>query len=151
MGCVHMTDQDGKDPFDLRRFVEAQQGSYDRALAELRAGRKKSHWIWYVFPQLKGLGFSQASQFHGLSGLEEARAYLVHPILGPRLRACIEAMLANEDRSAETILGRTDARKFCSSLTLFARAAPRDALFPTALRRFFNGEEDPRTLDLLAA
>jgi uncharacterized protein (DUF1810 family) len=139
----------GDDPFDLQRFLDAQADSYDRAFAELRAGRKTSHWIWYVFPQLKGLGLSQASQFYGLSGLDEARAFLAHPVLGPRLRECVEAMLATGDSAADDVLGFTDAMKFRSSMTLFAKAAPRDALFARALARFFNGEQDRKTLDLL--
>ncbi len=137
------------DPFDLQRFLDAQAGSYERALAELRAGRKTSHWIWYVFPQLKGLGFSEASRFYGLSGLHEARAYLAHPILGPRLRECVEAMLVTGDNSAKDVLGLTDAMKFRSSMTLFTEAAPQEALFAQALTRFFKGEADQKTLDLL--
>ncbi|MGJ0507368.1 MAG: DUF1810 domain-containing protein [Methylocystis sp.] len=136
------------DPFKLQRFLDAQSGDYDRALAEIRAGRKASHWIWYVFPQMKGLGFSRASEFYGLSGADEARAWLAHPILGPRLRACVEAMLAHTG-SAEDILGGLDALKFRSSMTLFAAAAPGDDLFETALRRFFTGPDD-KTLALLA-
>jgi uncharacterized protein (DUF1810 family) len=139
----------GSDPFDLQRFVDAQARSYDRALAELHAGRKTGHWIWYVFPQLAGLGFSHASQFYGLSGLEEARAYLAHPLLGPRLRECAEAMLATKDSKAEDVLGFTDAMKFRSSMTLFARAAPEDRLFLKTLTRFFAGEEDRKTLGLI--
>lgn len=139
------------DPFNLQRFVDAQAGAYPRALAELRAGRKTSHWIWYVFPQLRGLGFSEASQFYGLSGIEEAQAYLAHATLGPRLRACVGAMLTGAGDSAEAVLGPTDALKFRSSMTLFARAAPQDTLFSQALTRFFNGEADSKTLDLLGA
>jgi uncharacterized protein (DUF1810 family) len=137
------------DPFNLQRFVDAQASNYDRALAELRAGRKASHWIWYIFPQLAGLGVSHASQFYGLAGLDEARAYLAHPLLGPRLHECIEAMLAQTDSTAEDVLGVTDAMKFRSSMTLFARAAPEDARFAGALTWFFWGEEDPKTLRLL--
>jgi len=136
-------------PFNLERFVEAQANSYDRALTELRAGRKTSHWIWYVFPQMRGLGFSQASQFYGVSGVDEARAYLGHPLLGPRLRECVEAMLATNDSNAEDVLGCTDAMKFRSSMTLFAEAAPEVPLFSRALARFFAGEPDERTLALL--
>lgn len=136
------------DPFNLQRFVEAQRVDNDRALAEIRAGRKTSHWIWFVFPQMTGLGVSEASRFYGLSGLAEARAYLAHPLLGPRLRACVGAMLENTG-SAEDVLGGLDALKFCSCLTLFSRAAPGDALFTTALQRFFAGREDDRTVSLL--
>lgn len=144
-----MSIPDNDDPFDLQRFIEAQKGSYAQALAELRAGRKTSHWIWYVFPQLKGLGFSQASRFYGLSGLDETRAYLADPILGPRLRECVDAMLASGERNAEDVLGATDAMKFRSSMTLFARAAPEEELFTQALARFFGGKGDPKTLELL--
>lgn len=138
-----------RDRFDLQRFVDAQAHSYDRALAELRAGCKTSHWIWYVFPQMKGLGFSEASQFFGLSGLDEARAYLAHPVLGPHLCECVQAMLEAGDSNADDLLGFTDAMKFRSSMTLFAQAAPQDALFAQALTRFFAGEPDRKTLDLL--
>jgi Uncharacterized conserved protein, COG5579 len=143
-----MSAPDNDDPFELQRFIEAQGDSYAQALAELRAGRKTSHWIWYVFPQLTGLGFSQASRFYGLSGLDEARAYLAHPILGSRLRECVDAMLAN-DGSAVDVLGSTDAMKFPSSMTLFARAAPEEGLFAQALARFFDAAEDPKSLELL--
>lgn len=140
-----MTDAD---PFNLKRFIDAQRADYDRALAELRAGRKSSHWIWYIFPQMKGLGFSEASCFYGLSGLDEARAYLAHPILGPRLRACVDAMLALNGE-AEEILGGVDALKFRSSMTLFSVAAPDHPAFSAALQRYFSGP-DERTLSLLA-
>lgn len=137
------------DPFDLRRFIEAQESAYGRALAELRAGRKTSHWIWFIFPQMRGLGFSEASRFYGLSGLDEARAYLDHPLLGARLRACVEAMLACGDSDAAAVLGFTDAKKFCSSMTLFACAAPEEPVFSAALARFFDAARDKKTLDLL--
>ncbi|MDJ0450420.1 DUF1810 domain-containing protein [Methylocystis sp. JR02] len=143
-----MSAPENNDPFNLQRFIDAQRDSYAQALAELRAGRKTSHWIWYVFPQLTGLGFSQASRLDGLSGLNEARAYLAHPVLGPRLRECVDAM-ATGDRSAEDVLGSTDAMKFRSSMTLFARAAPEEPLFEQALGQFFDGAEDPKTLELL--
>ncbi|MBL1256668.1 DUF1810 domain-containing protein [Methylocystis sp. Sn-Cys] len=144
-----MSAPDNNDPFNLQRFIEAQRGSHAQALAELRAGRKTSHWIWYVFPQLTGLGFSQASRFYGLCGLNEARAYLAHPVLGPRLRECVDSMLATSARSAEEVLGSMDALKFRSSMTLFAHAAPQEPLFARALARFFDGAEDPKTLELL--
>lgn len=149
---VSMSADDRVDPHDLQRFLAAQASSYEAALAELRAGRKRGHWIWYIFPQLKGLGVSPSSEFYGLSGLDEARAYLGHPVLGSRLRACVAAMLAHDGLSAEAALGATDAMKLRSSLTLFARAAPEDdALFTSALARFFGGKEDEKTLALLAA
>jgi uncharacterized protein (DUF1810 family) len=137
---------DACDPFNLQRFVKAQTASYARALAELRAGRKTSHWIWYVFPQLKGLGFSEASRFYGLSGLDEARAYLAHPVLGPRLRECVEAFLDSGAASAREGLGATDALKFRSSLTLFSCAAPGDPLFARALALYFPEGADADTL-----
>jgi len=140
-----MTDAD---PFNLQRFVEAQRADYDRALAEIRAGRKSSHWLWFIFPQMKGLGSSHRSQFYGISGIDEARAYLAHPILGPRLRVCVEAMLALTG-NAEDILGGVDALKFRSSMTLFSVAAPDDSAFSAALHGFFSGP-DPKTLSLLA-
>jgi uncharacterized protein (DUF1810 family) len=135
--------------FDLQRFVDAQGGGvYERALAELRAGRKRSHWMWFVFPQLRGLGRSETSRFFGLESLHEARAYLDHPLLGSRVRACFEAVAAASG-SAEEILGSIDAMKLRSSATLFARVAPDDALFQTVLDRFFDGAPDPGTDVLL--
>lgn len=143
-----MTDPVG-DPFNLQRFLAAQAASYDRALSELRAGRKTSHWMWYVFPQLRGLGFSETSLFYGVSGLDEAAAFLAHPILGPRLRACVEAVLATEGRTAEAIFGHVDGKKFKSSMTLFARVAPDAGIFARALEKFFSGETDARTIGML--
>jgi uncharacterized protein (DUF1810 family) len=141
--------ESGEDPFNLQRFVDAQAANYECALAELRAGRKSSHWIWYVFPQLAGLGVSHASQFYSLADLDEARAYLAHPLLGPRLRESVEAMLANRDSAAEDVLGVTDAMKFRSSMTFFARAAPEDTRFAETVTWFFGDEEDQKTLRLL--
>jgi uncharacterized protein (DUF1810 family) len=137
------------DPFDLQRFVSAQAGVYDQALAELRRGRKQSHWMWFVFPQLKGLGISATAQHYGIASLAEAEAYLAHPVLGPRLRDCAAAALAVEGRSAHDIFGSPDDLKFRSSMTLFQAAAPDEPLFAQALERDFAGP-DPRTLDLLA-
>jgi uncharacterized protein (DUF1810 family) len=138
-----------EDRFNLGRFVEAQRGAYERALLELRAGRKTGHWIWYVFPQLRGLGSSEASRFYGLSGAEEARAYLAHPVLGPRLRDCVEATLGCGEADPEEIFGALDAMKFRSSMTLFSLAAPEAGIFPRALEAFFAGEQDPRTVEML--
>lgn len=138
-----------RDPFDLRRFVDAQRDVYDRAASELRSKRKVSHWMWFVFPQLRGLGVSEASRFYGVSGLAEATAYLEHPLLGARLRECVEILLAIDGRTAEEILGRIDAVKLRSCLTLFARAAPGEELFAAALAKYFAGEPDPRTIQLL--
>jgi len=137
------------DPFDLHRFVDAQAGIYDRALAELRAGDKRSHWMWFVFPQLAGLGFSAMAQRYAISGLDEARTYLAHPALGPRLRACTDAVLAVEGRSAHQIFGSPDDMKFRSSMTLFRAAAPEEARFAEALERYAGGAADDRTLTLL--
>jgi uncharacterized protein (DUF1810 family) len=136
------------DPFHLRRFVDAQEdvGIYSRALSELRTGRKQGHCIWFVFPQIAGLGSSPMSQAYAIRSLEEARAYLEHPVLGPRLRESTEALLAVEpSASADTILGGIDAIKVRSSMTLFHRAAPEERLFTDALDRFYGGESDPET------
>ena len=136
------------DPFHLRRFVDAQEDAaiYARALSELRAGRKQGHWIWFVFPQIAGLGSSPMSQAYAIRSLEEARAYLEHPLLGPRLRESTEALLtAAPGASAEAILGGIDAIKVRSSMTLFHRAAPEERLFTDALERFYGGEADPET------
>lgn len=137
------------DAFNLSRFLNAQATAYDTALAELRAGRKRTHWIWFVFPQLKGLGSSSNANYYALSGLEEARAYLAHPLLGRRLREATAAMLAQQPHTARSVLGELDALKFRSCMTLFARAEPAEAVFAEALDTFFNGEPDARTLQLL--
>jgi len=132
----------------LQRFVDAQEDAaiYSRALEELRAGRKQSHWIWFVFPQIAGLGQSPMSQAYAIRSLDEARAYLAHPLLGPRLHECCEALLACDPAaSAESILGGIDAIKVRSSMTLFARADPAEQLFPAVLDRFYGGEPDSET------
>ncbi len=135
----------------LERFVLAQddRGIFAQALAELHAGRKTSHWMWFVFPQVEGLGRSATARHYALSGLEEARDYLGHPVLGPRLRQCCEAVLAIEDASAEQVLGPVDAMKFRSSMTLFARTAPDEPVFNEVLEKFFGGRADARTDELL--
>jgi uncharacterized protein (DUF1810 family) len=135
------------DPFDLQRFLDAQErgGTYERALAELQAGRKESHWMWFVFPQIEGLGRSPTAQRYALASAEEARAYLDHPVLGGRLRECSEALLAVEGRSAEDILGAIDALKLRSSMTLFALAAPEEPRFQRVLERYYGGATDPET------
>lgn len=130
---------------DLQRFVDAQQGVIDAVRDELRAGRKRSHWMWFVFPQLQGLGSSAMAQHYGIASLEEARAYLAHAVLGPRLRECCALMLGVPHRSAHDILGSPDDLKFRSCLTLFALAAPQEAVFRDALQRFYGGEMDART------
>lgn len=132
---------------DLQRFVEAQDGggTYERALAELRQGRKTSHWMWFVFPQVAGLGQSEMSHHYAIDSLAEARAYLDHPILGPRLVESSEALLAHQGISAEQILGGIDATKLRSSMTLFARADPQAEVFQQVLDRYFDGEADVAT------
>ena len=133
---------------DLDRFVQAQEGTLAAVLAELRAGRKRSHWMWFVFPQLRGLGHSPTAQHFGIGSLDEARAYLAHPVLGTRLHECCELMLAVAHRSALEILGSPDDLKFRSCVTLFSLAAPHEALFRHCLDRFYGGEPDPRTIAL---
>lgn len=137
------------DALNLSRFIEAQEASYATALAELRAGRKRTHWIWFVFPQLKGLGSSANADYYGLSGLAEARAYLAHPLLGQRLREATAVMLAHQAAGAASVLGELDAMKFRSCMTLFARADPAEPAFGAALKRFCAGQPDARTLRLL--
>jgi uncharacterized protein (DUF1810 family) len=137
------------DPCNLQRFVDAQQGVIRTALAELRAGSKQSHWMWFVFPQLAQLGRSENAKYFGLASLDEARAYLRHFVLGPALRQCVDAILSwSGRRSAEQIFGTVDAMKLRSSLTLFDRVEP-DGLFAKALLNFFQGERDELTLALL--
>jgi uncharacterized protein (DUF1810 family) len=136
--------------FDFDRFLSAQAPIFDTALAELRSGRKRSHWMWFVFPQLRGLGVSSTAQFYGLASLEEARAYLQHPVLGPRLLACTEAVLAVEKRPLSEIFGSPDDMKFRSCMTLFAAASDNaPSAFRQALDRYCNGRMDERTLHLL--
>jgi uncharacterized protein (DUF1810 family) len=136
-------------PFDLERFVAAQQGVYDAALRELRAGRKTGHWIWFIFPQVVGLGRSGPSRLYGIESLVEARAYLGHPVLGPRLHECARAVLATPGDDAEEIFGELDAMKVRSSMTLFHRAAPDEAIFTQVLDRYYAGVADEATDALL--
>jgi len=137
------------DRFSLQRFVEAQNGVYDRVLAELCAGDKRSHWMWFIFPQLKGLGSSSMAARYAISGLPEAEAYLQHEILGARLRECSELVLQMEGRTIEQIFGYPDYLKFRSSITLFARAATDNRVFNRCLEKYFDGEPDSATLRLL--
>ncbi len=132
---------------DLQRFVAAQDsgGAYERALAELRAGRKTTHWMWFVFPQRAGLGQSEMSRTYAIASPQEARAYVEHPVLGPRLLACAEALLRHEGRTAREILGEIDAAKLRSSMTLFAGVAPQQPVFAAVLDRYFDGEVDAAT------
>jgi uncharacterized protein (DUF1810 family) len=147
---VKMTAEDGMDDqFDLRRFVDAQAPIYEQALAELRAGRKQSHWMWYVFPQFQGLGESQMAQKFAIRTLDEAVSYLQHPVLGGRLKEATRAVNDVEGRSIETIFGYPDYLKFRSSMTLFSKAAPDEPLFTDALAKYFGGAADDRTLALL--
>jgi uncharacterized protein (DUF1810 family) len=139
------------DPFELNRFVVAQEPVMTRVRAELAAGRKQTHWMWFVFPQLRSLGRTETAQRYGIGSLDEARAYLGHPILGPRLRECCELMLAIERGSAIAILGRPDDLKLISSMSLFAAAAPSEAIFKRVLERFHAGRPDERTIELLGA
>ena len=136
-----------EDPYGLSRFVAAQDhgGAYDAAMCELAAGRKQSHWIWFVFPQIAGLGHSATSRHFSISSLAEARAYLDHVVLGPRLRQSAQALLDRKGRSAEEILGGIDAVKLRSSMTLFLRAAPEEAVFSQVLEAYFKGQGDPAT------
>lgn len=137
------------DPYQLQRFVDAQEGVHDQALDELRAGRKTSHWMWFVLPQVAGLGSSAMAQRYAIGSLGEARAYLAHPVLGPRLTECVEAVLSHSDRSAREILGSPDDVKLRSSMTLFVLAAGPEAPFQRVLDAFFAGEADARTIDVL--
>jgi uncharacterized protein (DUF1810 family) len=141
------------EPYHLERFVTAQDsgGTYQRALAELQAGRKTSHWMWFIFPQVAGLGFSAMAQRYAISGVAEARAYLGHPVLGPRLRACTGAIAATSGSTADRILGSVDAMKLRSCMTLFAAAAPEEKVFGEVLARYFDGEPDEATLARLTS
>ena len=132
------------DPYDLGRFVNAQAGIYPEVLAELRAGRKHSHWIWFIFPQMKGLGHSSYANFYGIGSLAEAAAYAGHPVLGPRLEECTQLVLAVRGRTIESILGSPDDLKFRSSMTLFAHAT-NEPVFRQALEKFYGGVEDLET------
>ena len=139
-----------RDPFELSRFVDAQAPVYDSVVEELTAGRKVGHWMWFVFPQIAGLGQSWMAERYAISGREEARAYAEHPVLGSRLNACTQLVLSVEGRSARQIFGGIDELKFRSCLTLFERSAADPAIFRAALAKYFAGEPDPLTLDLLA-
>jgi uncharacterized protein (DUF1810 family) len=135
------------DPYDLQRFVAAQDagGTYEHATAELRAGRKTSHWMWFIFPQVAGLGYSTASRAYAITSLEEARAYLAHPVLGARLIECAAILTGLAGRTAEQIFGELDAMKLCSSITLFMHAAPEQPVFRQVLDQYFGGVPDSAT------
>lgn len=136
-------------PHDLARFLAAQASAYPAALAELRGGRKRTHWMWFVFPQVEGLGRSPTARFYAIAGLDEARAYLAHPVLGPRLLDCVEALLALPGGDAHAVFGSPDDAKLRSSLTLFSAAAPDEPRFRAALAKYFDGRDDPLTLERL--
>jgi uncharacterized protein (DUF1810 family) len=138
------------DPFNLQRFLDAQEAVWPDALAEVKAGRKRSHWIWFVFPQMRGLGLSPNSEFYGIVSLDEARAYLAHPVLGQRLATMVEALIAHRGLSANAIFGSPDDMKLRSSMTLFDVASGDGANpYRAVLRQFFDGTPDPRTFELL--
>jgi uncharacterized protein (DUF1810 family) len=148
------TTMSSNDPHNLRRFVEAQEPAYEQVCAELRAGLKRSHWIWYIFPQMRGLGHSAMADYYGIASRQEAEAYLAHPVLGPRLIECTRLVMMVEGRSIEQIFGYPDNLKFRSSMTLFASTAddPRifgSQIFKDALQKYFDGKPDPLTLELL--
>lgn len=139
-----------KSPFNLNRFTDAQERVYDRALAELRNGRKRTHWMWYIFPQIDGLGHSPTAKYYAVKSAEEARQYLNHPVLVSRLQECAEALLALEDRSAVEVFGYPDTSKLKSSMTLFASVSENpDSVFARVLDKYYQGERDSRTLAIL--
>jgi uncharacterized protein (DUF1810 family) len=148
-GADEARDQD--DPFDLARFTTAQEGVYTRALAEIRAGDKRSHWMWFIFPQIDGLGVSSTAKHYAIKSAEEARQYLSHPVLGPRLLECAEAVLAVEGRSASEIFGSPDDLKLNSCMTLFESVAGRDTVFGRVLDKYYQGERDTKSQEILAA
>jgi len=137
------------DPYDLSRFVRAQENDYEQALSEIRSGKKRTHWMWYIFPQIDGLAFSSTSKHYSIKSLEEAKAYLDHPILGPRLLECAEAVVRVEGRSATEIFGSPDDLKLRSCATLFACVLPPGSVFDRLLRRYYHGGRDGKTLQLL--
>jgi uncharacterized protein (DUF1810 family) len=139
------------DPFNLQRFVDAQEPLFEHVTAELRAGLKRTHWMWFIFPQIRGLGFSRMAQHYAIASLQEAAAYLHHPVLGPRLRDCTRTVNEVQGRSIEQIFGDPDFRKFRSSMTLFARATSDNRTFLEALDKYHGGEPDGATLERLQA
>jgi uncharacterized protein (DUF1810 family) len=137
------------DPHDLNRFVKAQEAVFENVLTELGNGQKKSHWMWFIFPQIEGLGYSEISRYYSIKSMQEAREYLNHPILGPRLLKCTETVLALNGKAASEIFGSPDDMKFKSSMTLFACATESDSLFAQTLEKYFDGERDKKTEFLL--
>jgi len=146
---MRTADSRSADAFDLQRFVEAQARDYDSAVRELKSGRKRSHWIWYIFPQIAGLGSSAMSQKYAISSCDEARAYAEHSVLSPRLRECTQLVLDVQGRTAEQIFPYPDDLKFRSCMTLFERCAADPAIFRAALDKYFGGKPDPLTLEIL--
>jgi uncharacterized protein (DUF1810 family) len=145
------TTRDQGDPFDLARFTSAQKAVYDRALAEIRGGDKRSHWMWFIFPQIDGLGFSSTAKHYAIKSGEEVRHYLAHPVLGSRLLECSEAVLAVEGRSASQIFGSPDDLKLKSCMTLFESVSGQDSIFGRVLDKYYQGKRDTRTREILAA
>jgi uncharacterized protein (DUF1810 family) len=137
------------DRYDLQRFVAAQEGVYGGVCAELRSGAKRSHWMWFIFPQIAGLGHSAMAKKFAITSREEAVAYLGHPLLGPRLRECTDLVMAVKNRTINEILGSPDDMKFCSSMTLFAQATQDNAIFRDAIEKYYSGRFDPATLEML--
>lgn len=137
------------DMYDLNRFLEAQDRDYSDALAEIKAGHKRSHWIWYIFPQVKGLGFSSTSEFYGIDGLDEAKAYMENTVLSERLIEISEALLTLDSSNAGDVMGYPDDLKLRSSMTLFSEAAPEEAMFQKVLDKFFDGKKDEMTLEII--
>ncbi len=140
---------DRSDPYDLNRFISAQEGVYGRALAELREGLKRSHWMWYIFPQIEGLGHSPTTRHYSIKSLEEARQYLAHPVLGARLKECAEAVVAVSGRSASDIFGHPDDWKLQSSMTLFELVSGPGSVFARVLDKYYQGKRDARTLQIV--
>lgn len=143
------TASDSGDPYDLNRFISAQEGTYDRALAELQGGLKRSHWMWFIFPQIEGLGHSPTTRLYSIKSLEEARQYLSHPVLGMRLKACAEAVLAVQGLSAADIFGHPDDWKLQSSMTLFELLSGPESVFNCVLDKYYQGKRDSRTLQII--
>lgn len=139
------------DPYNLERFIEAQRGGFEQACDELERGRKTGHWMWFIFPQIAGLGYSAMSQKYAIGSLEEAQAYLAHPVLGPRLREIARIMNGLEERSAYQVFGSPDDMKLRSSMTLFAQATKENEVFVEVIDKYFGGERDERTLKLVRA
>lgn len=142
---------DRSDPYDLNRFINAQDGIYDRALVELRGGLKRSHWMWFIFPQIDGLGFSQTTRHYAVKSLEEAKRYLGHAVLGARLTECTEAVLAVQGRSVSDIFGYPDDMKLQSSMTLFELVAGPSSVFERVLEKYYQGKRDARTLQIVGS